>query len=391
MGKAGLAVCKDCLNRLPAQTDNELRNVFPLVHGNIECRLNAFQFGIEQIPNSRFHCVGIAQNKHLHISFLAIAREATDALMQTHRIPRHIDVDQGRTAFLKVYAFTGRFCGNEKADFPCIEIIRRSFPRPAARASAAIGPRQIIEPAVPIDKGAAAKAETVVECIDHQGLCCLVFREEQHRFTLWQLFINEPNQALDLLFVNDRLRQRQQLLQPQDFAIHQFDQQASRRIFVLDRCVVEGLRLIIQGYGCAGTVRYQRQLVATLDQGAPDCGDRACSKLLQCDQQQHSCGARLPGQTEGVGTPIHDEFAQSLVKLRLGLGECIVSGLDCYGGEQALSLQVRNRCLVVADHEIRQRGQLLFDVLVGPETILVQETQKREKAMILAAVRRTSK
>jgi len=105
-----LPLCKKLFEGArPRHADHQMADVFPLIHRHVQRTLNAFKLGIEQVPNAGFDRVGVAQNINLNRPGLAIARQSPNSLMQAHRVPRHVDMDQRGAALLQVDPFAGRF------------------------------------------------------------------------------------------------------------------------------------------------------------------------------------------------------------------------------------------------------------------------------------------
>ncbi|MEG8026393.1 hypothetical protein QP162_22120 [Sphingomonas aurantiaca] len=160
--------------------------------------LDALELGVQQAPNPRLDGLRISKDVDGNWPLLAVAGQPANPLVQTHRIPRHIDMDQRRTALLEINTLACRLGRHEEATLSSIERSRGGLTLPFARPRSASLVQYIVQPLVTVDKGGAAEAEAGLESVDYEGLRSLVFRKQKHRLTRWQFAIDEVDDRSDL-------------------------------------------------------------------------------------------------------------------------------------------------------------------------------------------------
>ena len=104
-----------------AHAEDKLHQVFGLVHRRADRPHDAVQLALELFPDHRFDRIGISQRHDANRLGLTVPVQPADTLMQAHRIPRQIDVDQRAAALLKVDPLTAGFCRHKKPEPPGIE------------------------------------------------------------------------------------------------------------------------------------------------------------------------------------------------------------------------------------------------------------------------------
>ena len=100
--------------------------------------------------------------------------------MKPHRVPRQIDVDQGVTTFLKINSFTACLCGHKESHATLVEQIRGIFPCLMQTTSIAGRVNDVIGSVITVDERHGTIAEAANQLRHEQGLCRLVFREEEY-------------------------------------------------------------------------------------------------------------------------------------------------------------------------------------------------------------------
>ena len=115
--------------------------------------------------------VRVAQDIDGHRPLLAVAREAADPLVEPHRIPRHIDVNQRRTPLLQVDAFTAGLSRHQKADIAALKASAAgSRGRLTSRPPGASHPIQSV---IAVDEADRAPAKSSLQGVDHQAWVAL--------------------------------------------------------------------------------------------------------------------------------------------------------------------------------------------------------------------------
>ena len=95
--------------------DHELAHVFRIFHTSLESKRDSVQFSVQTLPDFTLDSIGIAHRYHVNRLGLSIAAQPPNALVQAHRVPRQIDMDQGAAVLLQIDAFTGSFGGHQEA------------------------------------------------------------------------------------------------------------------------------------------------------------------------------------------------------------------------------------------------------------------------------------
>lgn len=84
--------------------EHELEHIFHLLHDGIERKIDAFEFFVQLVPDARLNRVGIAEVPRSHTLRLPVAVETPHTLVQTHGIPRKVDMEQHVAVLLQVVA-----------------------------------------------------------------------------------------------------------------------------------------------------------------------------------------------------------------------------------------------------------------------------------------------
>ena len=130
-----------------------------LLHHGGERPLHPFELLVQQVPDARLDGVRVSQDVDGHRPPLAIARQATDALMEPHRVPRHVHVHQHGAALLQVDTLAAGLRRHQETHAAGIECLGRLFAGLADCPDAARRPFHAVEPVVAVDESGLSKAE----------------------------------------------------------------------------------------------------------------------------------------------------------------------------------------------------------------------------------------
>src|SRR4051812_15642181 len=83
---------------------NKLEQVFRFIHRLTESDHDLVHLLLQDFPDSSLDSLGVPQNNNLDLVLLAVAIQSPHPLVESHRVPRKVNVDKAVAALLKINA-----------------------------------------------------------------------------------------------------------------------------------------------------------------------------------------------------------------------------------------------------------------------------------------------
>ena len=325
--------------------------------------------------------------------FLSISIQATNPLVQPHRIPWKINMKEDVAILLQVNPLSGCLGRDNKAEFALIESILGIKSRDCQIPRTAIWHHNTIQPFIAIDERHASFTIAIHQRAHYGRLRSLILGEEHNRLVRI-LGLNRIHNGPNLRLVSHLLGQGKQLLQRTLLVLTDLHERGQLKYTLLE------LSLTIEGiviFHFVVTLEFFLELAPLslclfktadpLSQSIRNRSDRARRQLLHCHQHKHDNAPRFAIQRTGICHTTFDEACEFVVELRLGFTVRISHRLDHRGKEQTISLQIGDIVLVVANHIVPQPIQLKRHYPMRIKFFRSQESHQTQEAEVLTLVR----
>ena len=245
--------------------------------------------------------------------FCPYPRQAPDALVEPHRVPRHVDVDQRGAALLQVDALAAGLGRDEKTHVSLVEHRGRLLARLTDGCGVPLGLLHAGEPVVAVDERRRSEAELALQSIDDQRLRRLVLGEQKHGLVRRKPVAEHRDQPLDLRLHDDLPAQDEQFLDAVHLVPHQQHGRSAGKFLLglgnlVRRRLVVGrqgdshrvlpfpMGLLYVGRRLRGRRQFRLQHGAPVEKRATNGGDGAGGEFLKGDEHQHPRGLCPPVQ-----------------------------------------------------------------------------------------------
>lgn len=243
-------------------------------------------FGVQVVPDAGLDGVRVADREHFHPAGLSVAVQPPDPLVEPHRIPRQVDVDQAGAVGLEVDALSPGLGRDEEPHLPA----REPLGRPLAglhRGAGAGAVVHLVRPLVAVDEGGRVAAEPLQQPGQKEGLGRLVLGEEQHR-PAGKRAVDQFEDLVDLGLVGDGVGRHEKLPQPRQFVVHQ------------PQLGGHSHRLLLQGVDLVVVVRVH--LAAEFGQLVLDLPERAsCPPVIRSSRPRTARRMTVNGVSASTG------------------------------------------------------------------------------------------
>ena len=159
---------------------HQLEQVLGFVHGAAQGPHDAGDFFVQLIPDQRLHRGRVAKGDDLHGLLLTIAVETAYPLVESHRVPGQVHMDEGKAGFLQVDAFACGFGRDKETDLALVEQVRRYRPLQGNGLFFAVEAENAFNAVVAVDKTDAVLAVSADQRGHQERLGRLVFGEEEN-------------------------------------------------------------------------------------------------------------------------------------------------------------------------------------------------------------------